>query len=183
MANFCYRKNTTTHQTPHLYVKYALWADHVVVIIAVILAVTGGTSAYSSNVAKHSKGQDHLRASAGFFVLSWIVLVATWVICRSDKASREPARQNLFFVVEIVGLPALFVRILYTVLGDATVDTDHTQVFNAETGSWVPYLIMAFLPEVVISLSYVITAIVSSRTTKNHAKYQEDIETLDMSIL
>jgi hypothetical protein len=52
-------------------------------------------------------------------------------------------------------IPLLMVRLVFTVGVATTVGTGHTQVFNPITGSWVLFLVLAFLPEVFVSVTYV----------------------------
>ena len=138
--------------------------DHLIIILALILGVVGGIDAYSTDFSKHHQGQDLMRAAAAMYFIGWLVLVIAVVLLWPERLNLEPAQKKIFPIAAVVVLPLLFVRTLYTALGSSEIDTDHSQTFvNSPLGSWVAYLLMAFIPEVTIALVYVITGVIAPR--------------------
>ena len=145
----------------HCHLSTALHANHFIVILALILAIIRGTDVFSTDSTKWACGQELFHATAALFVTAWLMVGCAWLIYWPNHLQFNQAQLNLYLVAGLVGVLSLFVHILYTICIATTINTDHTQVFNPITGSWITYLLLSFLPKVIVSLFFVTTGLLS----------------------
>lgn len=82
------------------------------------------------------------------------------VIFIGHRHSINPFYRKLLPIVGGLVMPILAARLVYTVGIAVTIDTTKTQVFNPLTGSWLLYLLLAFLPEVGVSSVLVVAGLI-----------------------
>jgi hypothetical protein len=149
---------------------------HLVIIASLALGIVGGLDAFSTSPDANSykNGRLYLRIAAGLSVAAWVLITLSVIIFFSQRHSMNAFYQKLLPIVGGIVMPIFIARLVYTVGIAVTIDTTKTQVFNPLTGSWVLYLLLAFLPEVAISSTLVATGLMFGR--RRYDKVQSSSE-------
>lgn len=149
---------------------------HPVIIVGLVLGIVGGidrmpdSSTGNIDSAKYDKGATLSKVSAAMFVISFAAItvgvIGLW------KQRKSLATVSYYIVTSmLVILPLLFLRILYSLLNAANLDTSghtgHTSKFNVMTGSWAIYFIMGFIPQATITVIYVGSGVFARMKSRN----------------
>ncbi|KAJ5281728.1 hypothetical protein N7478_007100 [Penicillium angulare] len=136
---------------------------HPIIMLGLVLGIIGGIDRSPSsdgtiNEDKYDHGATFSKASAALFM---VALVATTLGClflwkiRKDLAISS---RYIFACLPVV-LPMLLLRIVYSVLNAANLDTStssgHTTKYNIMNGSWGIYFVMGFIPQACITIAYI----------------------------
>jgi hypothetical protein len=134
---------------------------HLIIIASLALGIVGGLDAFSTNPTADSykNGRLYLRIAAALSCVAWGLITLSVIIFLGQRRSMNGFYQNLLPIVGGIVMPIFVARLVYTVGIAVTIDTTKTQVFNPLTGSWVLYLLLAFLPEVAISSTLVVAGL------------------------
>lgn len=135
---------------------------HIVIIASLALGIVGGLDAFSTNPTAndYKNGRLYLRIAAGLSCAAWALIMLSVVIFIGHRHSINPFYRKLLPIVGGLVMPILAARLVYTVGIAVTIDTTKTQVFNPLTGSWLLYLLLAFLPEVGVSSVLVVAGLI-----------------------
>ncbi|TDL17892.1 hypothetical protein BD410DRAFT_901222 [Rickenella mellea] len=137
-------------------------------VVALALAIVGGTDASSSSLSTQHTGTTLRKVASLIFLGSFIIIVIIHFLYWSRKDKILLHRRTLLVGIS-AALPFLAVRILYSILSSFSpnslgaqtlgVAPGHTSLskFNTVTGSWVIYLIMSLLMEIIAVLIYCTT--------------------------
>lgn len=148
---------------------------HPVIMVGLVLGIIGGVDRAPDDSGtidqkKYERGATFSKASAALFLIAFAgILFGTVRLWKQRKYLATVS----FFIVSCmpVVLPLLFVRILYSLLNAANMDTtghaEHSDKFNVMTGSWVIYLFMGFVPQAGIILVYVCSGVLARMRTRN----------------
>ncbi|KAH7009331.1 hypothetical protein B0J12DRAFT_691562 [Macrophomina phaseolina] len=131
--------------------------SHLAVLASLALGIVGGLDVFSTTPDPNSNGKTYMRAAAGLAAGALFLIAVVVATNMANARLLGGWYVRLYTAVAFVALPLLAARVAYTVGVAATVDTTRTQVFNPLTGSWVLYLCLAWLPEVL--LGYVLVAV------------------------
>jgi hypothetical protein len=117
------------------------------IIIALILCIVGGTSSYSSAGVY----QPQVTTKAGV-ILYFLALVALTVIAvvSALKLSHGPSEGKKLAWVVLIALPFILVRIAYSIISVFV----HNRHFNLLTGSVAIHVVMAILEEMAVVILY-----------------------------
>ncbi|KAL2832682.1 hypothetical protein BJY01DRAFT_253790 [Aspergillus pseudoustus] len=129
-------------------------------VIALVLAIIGGTDQASSNVSDHKDGRTETRAAITLFLFIYLALGLLWLITARDLGVMVGAQRRIYFAL-FLALPPIAVRLLYSLLGDF----GHHPKFSVRDGSVSVRLWMATLEEFVVVLLYTIVGIFTPRGT------------------
>lgn len=136
---------------------------HLAILASLSLGIAGGLDVFSTTPDPGSSGKTYMRAAAG---LAAGALFLVFVVTLTNSANARALGgwyARLYTVVAWVALPLLAARVAYTVGVAATIMTTRTQVFNPLTGSWVLYLCLAWLPEVLLGYVLVLLGLAKPR--------------------
>ncbi|OJD29413.1 uncharacterized protein BKCO1_8100038 [Diplodia corticola] len=148
---------------------------HLSILLSLGLGVTGGLRVFSSPTSSTpptadqlSSGETYMRGAAGLaalaVALTFVAAVMGWGRARGMGTQGMQGGRwwgVAYGVVLGVGVPALVARVAYTVGVAATVgewdggDGGATSVWDPLRGSWVLYLCLAWVPEVVVGVALV----------------------------
>ncbi|KAH8894180.1 hypothetical protein GQ53DRAFT_858819 [Thozetella sp. PMI_491] len=152
---------------------------HLLILVGLILGIVGGVY-----LAPKSNGQiDPSNRDTGvallkvspFLFLAAILAIAGGLVVLWDKrpALRKIVRANM--TAAACALPLATIRLIYSFLSafnlDTTTSMGHPTTFNSFTGSWVAYLFLVLIPQVVIVGIYALGGILG-RQGKNHTRVE-----------
>jgi hypothetical protein len=135
---------------------------HVPALIALILAISGGTDAASSNTADQASGKTETRAAIIIYLLVYVATCILWTITFRDTILMVSSQKRIFFCV-LVALPLIAVRLLYSLISDF----GHNPQFSLINGDTKIQLVMATLEEFAIVLIYTILGIFTPKSVQN----------------
>ncbi|KII86377.1 hypothetical protein PLICRDRAFT_56088 [Plicaturopsis crispa FD-325 SS-3] len=156
---------------------------NLVPIAGLVLSIIGGTDSTSDSASTVAQGKTLRRVGAWLFVAIYVVAVVVHVGCWLNSRALLRHRRNLLKGISLA-LPFLAVRLAYSVLSTyasngfsvtsaATSSTTPASLhkFNALTGSWALYLVMALLMEYIVVGIY-ITVGVLTPISKEEVDYE-----------
>ena len=127
---------------------------HIPCILALILAVIGGTRLSSSDVSKHPSGEDFEKAGGILFLAVYVGLIVL-VLLTMIHFTQLPWGEKRILVAVMAALPLLAVRILYSLLADFKHDT----TFNIEGGNETVQLCMSIIEEMIVMAFFLLAGI------------------------
>ena len=125
---------------------------HLPILLALILAIVGGTRISSSDASKHSSGETFEKAGVIIFVVSYLAIVAMAVLTLAESRSLPTGEQRILYAV-LASLPFLAVRILYSILADFV----DNSTFNIIDGNETVQLCMAIIEEFIVACFYIMS--------------------------
>jgi hypothetical protein len=145
---------------------------HLVILAGIALGVVGGVdrAPKSSNgqidPSDYDNGATYLKVSSILFLVALVaVTYALFADWRERKSLDEPYPTLLTWMAFV--LPFLLLRVIYSMLNNFNLDTTssegHTNQYNTFTGSWVIYLFLAMLPQIVVVSIYATAGLVGRR--------------------
>ncbi|GLI81849.1 hypothetical protein PoHVEF18_010241 [Penicillium ochrochloron] len=137
---------------------------HIPALIALILAISGGTDQASSDESEHATGKTETRAAIILFLLIYISTCLLWVITVRDLHKME-ASQKRIFVCVFLALPFIAVRLLYSLIADF----GHNPRFSFVDGDIKIQIVMATVEEFAVVCLYTILGLVTPRSSINPA--------------
>ncbi|KAJ5983219.1 hypothetical protein N7481_005318 [Penicillium waksmanii] len=137
---------------------------HPVIIVGLVMGIIGGidrmpdSSTGAINPDKYDRGATLSKVSAAMFLIAFAAIV--FGVMRLWKHRKSLTTVSYYIITGMpIILPLLFLRILYSLLNAANLDTTghtgHTTRLNIMTGSWAIYFIMGFIPQATIITMYV----------------------------
>lgn len=141
---------------------------HPVIICGLVLGIIGGidrmpdSSTGMINADKYDRGATFMRASGALFLVAFAAIC--FGVIRLWKHRKSLAVVSYYIVTSmVVVMPLLFLRILYSVLNSANLDTaghtGHTTKYNIMNGSWVIYLILGLIPQATIITIFIASGV------------------------
>ncbi|GLI78200.1 hypothetical protein PoHVEF18_006507 [Penicillium ochrochloron] len=141
---------------------------HPIIICGLVLGIIGGidrmpdssTGMISSD--KYDRGATFMKVSGALFLVAFVAIC--FGVIKLWKHRKGLATVSYYIVSSmVVVLPLLFLRILYSVLNSANLDTtghaSHTTKYNIMNGSWVIYLILGVIPQATIITIYIASGV------------------------
>ena len=129
---------------------------HLPIMLALILAVVGGTRISSSDSSKHSSGESFVKAGAIIFLISFIAIVAFAVLTMTDSRNLPQGERRILYIV-LASLPLLAVRLLYSLL----VDFANNNTFSIVNGNPTVQLCMAIIEEFIVTVLFLVAGLVA----------------------
>ena len=143
----------------------------IVPIVAVILAIVGGSDEASSKPSTASSGVTLVKAAVIIFMVIFIIFaaitLATFLRLRSVSAGDE----RILYALAL-SIPFILVRLIYSII----VDFSHNPQFNLITGNVVIQGCMSSLMEFIVVILYLTAGIVAPRIAKSHAQPSVDLQ-------
>ncbi|KAM0805148.1 hypothetical protein BDR22DRAFT_817632 [Usnea florida] len=125
---------------------------HIPILLALILAIVGGTRISSSDTSKHSSGETFEKAGVIIFLVSYLAIVAMAVLTLAESRSLPTGEQRILYAV-LASLPFLAVRVLYSILADFV----DNSTFNILDGNVTVQLCMAIIEEFIVACFYLMS--------------------------
>ena len=125
---------------------------HIPILLALILAIVGGTRISSSDVSKHSSGETFEKLGVIIFVVSYLAILAIAVLTIAESRSLPTGEQCILYAV-LVSLPFLAVRLLYGILADF-VDNSTFSIIN---GNLTIQLCMSIIEEFFVTCFFLVS--------------------------
>ena len=129
---------------------------HLPIMLALILAIVGGTRISSSDSSKHSSGESFAKAGAIVFLISFIAIVAFAVLTMTDSRNLPQGERRILYAV-LASLPLLAVRLLYSLL----VDFANNNTFSIVNGNPTVQLCMAIIEEFIVTVLFLVAGLVA----------------------
>lgn len=133
---------------------------YIVALIALILAILGGTNQVSSNVSDRHTGKTETRVAIILFLIIYVAACFFWVITVGDLGRMASSQKHLFLGI-LLALPFIAVRLLYSLITDFANDPK----FNYVDGDAAIQLGMATIQEFIVVLTYTILGLITPRST------------------
>lgn len=132
---------------------------HLLIIAGLILGILGGidrapkSSTGQINPEEYNHGATFLKVAAFLFLAA--LLAITWGLTSSWRDRSVTAKTTKYaMVAAAISLPFILVHLIYSFLSSFNLNTTttsaHSSTFNMLTGNWIVYLIMVFIPQLVI---------------------------------
>lgn len=147
---------------------------HPVIICGLVLGIIGGIDRMPDNSGminadKHDRGATFMKVSGALFLVAFAAIC--FGVVRLWKQRRSLVTASYYVVTGmVVALPLLFLRILYSVLNAANLDTaghtGHTTKYNILSGSWVIYLVLGLIPQATIITIYIASGVLGWRKVR-----------------
>jgi hypothetical protein len=151
-----------THKKPPTLLTAFLRLLHPVIVVALVLGIISGidrapSSDGSLNKDKYDRGATFAKASGTLFLLALVgISIGVAFMFRHRKILPRVAAYIITCMPVIT--PLLFLRVLYSLLAAANLDTTdhrgHTTRYNVLNGSWAVYLILGLIPQGLVLLVY-----------------------------
>lgn len=129
---------------------------HLPIMLALILAIVGGTRISSSDSSKQSSGESFEKAGAIIFLVSYLAVVAFAVLTMTDSRNLPQGEKRILYAV-LGSLPLLAVRLLYSLL----VDFANNKTFNIVDGNPTVQLCMAIIEEFIVTVFFLAAGLVA----------------------
>ena len=124
---------------------------HLPIMLALILAIIGGTRISSSDSSKHSSGESFEKAGAIIFLITFIAVVAFAILTLTDIRNLPQGEKRILYVV-LASLPLLVVRLLYSLI----VDFANNSTFSIIDGNPTVQLCMSIIEEFIVTCLFLI---------------------------
>ncbi|KAL2848441.1 hypothetical protein BJY01DRAFT_246452 [Aspergillus pseudoustus] len=140
---------------------------HPVIIIALVLGIMSGTNRSPSSdgsidADKYDRGATFAKASSALFLVALFGITPGVVYLFRRRQTMQTVARYMITAMPVI-IPLLFLRILYSVLGAANLDTTghagHTKRYNVLTGSWAVYLVLGLIPQGVVLVAYTVCGV------------------------
>lgn len=131
---------------------------HIPALIALILAISGGTDQASDDVSQHAGGRAETRAAVILFLLIYLATWLLFAITIPDFRNMKSSQTRIFLCV-MVALPLIAVRLLYSLISDFG---DNPQ-FSLVNGDETIRLGMCSIEEFIVVIMYTILGVVTPR--------------------
>ena len=128
-------------------------------MLALILAITGGTRISSVDVSKHSSGETYEKVAAIIFAGAYVVIVAMTLLTLAGSRNLPSGEQRILYAV-LASLPFLAVRILYSILADYV----NNSTFNILDGNATVQLCMSIIEEFIVVCFFIIAGFAAPPT-------------------
>ncbi|KAJ5113195.1 hypothetical protein N7456_001729 [Penicillium angulare] len=136
---------------------------HPIIMVGLVLGIIGGIDRSPSsdgtiNTDKYDRGATFSKASAALFMVALLAITLGCLFLWKTRKGLAISSRYIFTCLPVV-LPMLLLRILYSVLNAANLDTStssgHTTKYNIMNGSWGIYFVMGFIPQACITIVYI----------------------------
>ncbi|KAJ5493550.1 hypothetical protein N7463_009637 [Penicillium fimorum] len=132
---------------------------HLPALIALILAISGGTDQASSNISDHASGKTKTRVAVILFLAIYVAACTLWTITVRDIGIMVSSQNRIFFCV-LLALPFIAIRILYSLISDF----GNNHQFSIVDGDTRIQLVMATLEEFVVVLMYTVLGLITPKS-------------------
>ncbi|KAJ5382127.1 hypothetical protein N7517_000038 [Penicillium concentricum] len=132
---------------------------HLPALIALILAISGGTDQASSDISDHASGKTKTRVAIILFLAIYVATCTLWTITVRDIGIMVSSQNRIFFCV-LLALPFIAIRILYSLISDF----GNNHQFSIVDGDTRIQLVMATLEEFVVVLMYTIVGLITPKS-------------------
>ncbi|KAJ5901619.1 hypothetical protein N7495_002147 [Penicillium taxi] len=137
---------------------------HIPALIALILAISGGTDQASSDASDQASGKTETQAAIIIYLIVYIVTCFLWVISVKNLQDMQSSQKRMFFCV-FIALPLIACRLIYSLISDF----GHNSQFSLVDGDPRIQLAMATIEELIVVFIYTILGLVTPRSTISQA--------------
>ncbi|KAB5582950.1 hypothetical protein GE09DRAFT_1181850 [Coniochaeta sp. 2T2.1] len=131
---------------------------HLPALIALILAISGGSDEFSSDVTQHAGGRTKVRAAIILYLMIYLATFFLWIVTLRDFSSMRKSQTRIFLCV-MVAIPFIGVRVLYSLISDF----GNSPQFNLVKGDEGIRIGMALVEEFVIVVMYTVLGVVTPK--------------------
>ncbi|KAL4942031.1 hypothetical protein BDV06DRAFT_222531 [Aspergillus oleicola] len=144
---------------------------HIPALIALGLAIGGGTNTASSDPSEQSTGKAETKGAIILFLVMYIALLLLWIITVRDVRKMDGPQKRIYFAV-FVALPFLAVRMVYSLMSSFGSDKRFSMIY----GDVGVRLGMATIEEFVVVVLYTVLGVVTPKAagTGEHGKHDAD---------
>lgn len=129
---------------------------HLPILLALILAIIGGTRISSSDSSKHSSGETFEKAGVIIFLLCYLAIVAFAGLTTAEMSKLPHGEKRILYAV-LASLPLLAVRLLYSILADF----EDNSTFSIIDGNATVQLCMAIIEEFIVTFFFLVSGFVA----------------------
>ncbi|CAF9925420.1 hypothetical protein IMSHALPRED_006468 [Imshaugia aleurites] len=122
---------------------------HLPILLALVIAIIGGTRISSSDTSKHSSGEDFEKGAVIIFLISYIAIVALALLTAAESGDIPRGEKRILYAV-LAALPLLAVRLLYSILADFV----DNSTFNILDGNATVQLCMEIIEEFIVTVFF-----------------------------
>jgi hypothetical protein len=136
---------------------------HPLIVVTLVLGIISGIDRAPSSdgtlkdIDKYDRSATFAKASAAIFLLA-LVGISIGVAFMFRRRKALPIVASYIITAMSLIIPLLFLRVLYSVLGAANLDTHghrgHTTRYNVLRRSWAVYLVLGLIPQGVVVVVY-----------------------------
>ena len=120
---------------------------HLPILLALILAIVGGTRISSSDSSKHSSGETFEKAGGAIFLVCYLGILAFTILTAAELRNLPWGEKRILYAI-LASLPLLAVRLVYSLLADFADDS----TFNIVDGNATVQLCMAIIEEFIVTV-------------------------------
>lgn len=128
-------------------------------LIALALAIVGGTDEADTDASDISNGKKYLKIAVIIFLAIYLLLCALTIITMKDIGNAARGEKLIYFAV-LGALPLLAVRILYSILSSFS----NNKNFSIFDGKPLIQLFMAIIEEFVIVCFYTLVGLFANKS-------------------
>ncbi|KAJ6032056.1 hypothetical protein N7540_002788 [Penicillium herquei] len=137
---------------------------HLPALIALILAISGGSDQASSNISEHAGGKKETQAAIIIFLLIYVMTCLLFIITVRDLHEMLPSQKRIYTCI-FFALPLIAVRLLYSLISDF----GHDAKFSLIDGDPSVQLAMATIEEFLVVLMYTILGVITPQSSIDRA--------------
>ncbi|KAL8667894.1 MAG: hypothetical protein Q9202_000359 [Teloschistes flavicans] len=138
---------------------------HIPNLLALVLAIVGGTRLSSSDPSRQSQGRDFSKAGIIIFLILFIVSCAIVLLTLTEKSSIPQGERRLLFSV-LAALPFIFVRILYSTMALFV----NNSTFKLYGGNATVQLCMAVIEEIIVTIIFIAVGLTVSSVRDDRSR-------------
>lgn len=131
---------------------------HIPSLIALILAIAGGTDLTSSSASSQASGLSEMRAAIVMFLLIYLATCLLWALALRDFRNLQASQTRIVLCVA-AALPFIAVRLLYSLISGF----GHSKQFALLDGNQTIKLGMATVEEFVVVAMYTVLGVVTPK--------------------
>lgn len=124
---------------------------HIPILLALILAIVGGSRISSADSSKHSSGESFEKAGSIIFLISYLAIFAFAILTMADFSKIPLGEKRILYAV-LASLPLLAVRLLYSLLANF----EDNSTFSILDGNATVQLCMAIIEEFIVTLFFLV---------------------------
>ncbi|KAL2860689.1 uncharacterized protein BJX67DRAFT_330051 [Aspergillus lucknowensis] len=155
---------------------------HPIIIVGLVLGIIGGidrspnSSTGLIDADKFDRGATFQKVSSALFLVALVgIAVGVASLWKGGRRATLATVSHCIISAMPLILPLLFLRVLYSILAAANLDTTrhmgHTTRFNILNGSWVVYLFLGFIPQGAVMVAYTGCGVVAWLQGRREGRY------------
>ena len=141
-------------------------------VVALVLAIVGGTDESKTNLSSISTGHDLMEAASIIFMVIYLSLAALTIIHLTRKSHVVQGDQKLLYA-GLAALPFLLVRVIFTIIVSFA-KSPHSDFYFRNVNVWAESF-MQFLMEVIVVILFAIAGLMTPKQADRDANKNIEI--------